>query len=51
MLIYGQGANMETIGIIFAAMCVIFSSFNHNITKECEKTHTQQECQQMWRDK
>jgi hypothetical protein len=42
---------MEIVSAIIQVICVLFSSADKAAFNDCLKTHTQQECQQIWRDK
>lgn len=44
---------MQVVTALFQAICLLFGYDEQRdaFMKECMKTHTQQECQQQWRDK
>ena len=44
---------MEIVTAVFQAICLFlgYSDDKTNFMNDCMKTHTKQECQQLWRDK
>jgi hypothetical protein len=42
---------MQVLTAVVQAICIMLSSIDKTQFDECLKTHTQQECNQIWRDK
>jgi hypothetical protein len=43
--------SMQVFTAFFQAICILLGSADKAAFNDCLKIHTQQECQQIWRDK